>query len=127
MDTFDYPFHEVETENPESGFRGQFGNNYIFTTPPTDPDQRKFTLKFPMMMFFTDSNGTIDAGREPQFNMKHLINFYQAHKLWDTFLYNHPVHGTLEVKFDKPLKEPAVIKNGNGATKEFEVNLIEMP
>lgn len=127
MDIFDFPYHTVETENPDSGYRLQLGGSYVFSAPPSDPDQRTFTLHFPLMKFFVNGGGTIDATISPEINMMRLINFYLAHKLHASFLYNHPVHGEVEVKFNKPLKEPDGIVNGNGVTKEVTIELIEIP
>ncbi len=127
MELFDFPYHTVETKNPEAGYRGQLGGSYVFTSPPTDPDQRTFTLTFPAMQFFVDASKNLDALIYPQRNMKTLINFYLAHKMHESFLYNHPVHGQVEVKFSKPLEEPAGLPGGNGVVKEFSVELIEIP
>lgn len=127
LDVFDFPYHTVETENPDSGTRGQFGGSYLFTAPPTDPDQRIFTLHFPTMKFFLDEEGDIDSTVNPSYNMKRLIDFYIAHKTHASFRYDHPYHGTLEVKFYKALKEPEGIPKGNGAVKEFTLQFVEIP
>lgn len=127
METFDFPYHTVETDNPDSGYRVQLGGSYVFTTPPTDPDQRTFTLRFPVMKFFLNGSGVLDSTIKPEINMKRLIDFYQNHKLYKSFQYNHPIHGLLVVKFNKPLKEPEGIVNGDGATKEVTIELIETP
>lgn len=127
LETFDYPYHAFVTDNPDSGLRVQFGGSYIFSAPPTDPDQRIFTLSFNGMQFFTDGLGDLDDSIEPQKNMFNLIKFYQRHKLYKSFKYQHPVHGLLEVKFNKPLKEEAVLAGGYGVIKEFSVELIEIP
>lgn len=127
METFDFPYHTVEGENPESGFSAQMGGSYVFSVPPTDPDQRVFTLHFPVMKYYTDSNGLADSSVDPKLNMLALLNFYYAHKQWKSFIYNHPVHGPLEVKFKKPCPEPDGIEGGFGAVKEFQVVLVEQP
>lgn len=127
LEVFNYPYHSTQTENPESGFRGVMGKSYIFTAPPTDPDQRKFVLDFTTMKFFLDSEGDLTEDTEPEINMYNLINFYQRHKLYKSFQYQHPVHGLLEVKFNKPLMEPYVLPGGTGAVKAFTVELIEIP
>lgn len=127
LQDFDFPYHTVETKNPESGYRGQFGNSYVFTATPTDPDQRVFTLEFPTMKFFTDSEGAIDNAINPQYNMMTFIEFYQAHKLHTSFTYDHPVHGSMECKFFQPLVEPKGIPGGDGAVKEFTIQIVEVP
>lgn len=128
LDTFDFPYHLVETQNPESGTRIQLGGSYVFSSPPESPPQRTFVLSFPMMKFFLNpGTGLLDATIEPKYNMLALIQFYQAHLLHESFLYQHPVHGVVEVKFGKPLIEPKGKPGGIGATEAFEVEFIEIP
>lgn len=127
METFDFPYHSIKTENPESGFRGQFGQGYVFTTEPTDPDQRKFTLNFELMKFYLNDSAELDETISPTLNMLALIKFYQRHKLYKSFNYAHPVHGLLEVKFNKPLIEEEVMRGGFGIVKSFSLELIEIP
>lgn len=127
LELFDFPYHTFSTENPESGFRGQMGNSYVFTSAPTDPDQRKFVLAFPTMSFFLDADGIVSSTIKPQQNIYTLILFYQRHKLHKSFQYNHPLYGLLEVKFQKPLIEPAGIPGGNGVVNPFTIELIEIP
>ena len=127
MATFNFPMHKVATENPETGFRGQFGGAYVFTTPPVDPDQRVFKLTFEALQFFFDLNGNLDATQNPTYNMKALIDFYIAHKLHVSFTYEHPVHGSVEVKFNKPLSEPEGTTGGMGVVEGVELEFIEVP
>ena len=127
MEEFEFPYHTIETVNPESGFRGQFGNSYIFTAEPTAPDQRTFKLGFTGMKYFLNSGGNLDSTINADRNMKTLIDFYHEHKLHKNFLYNHPVYGMLTVKFNKPLPEPKTIGTGFMVVGEFEVELIEIP
>lgn len=126
METFNYPYHTVSTENPESGSRANFGGSYTFTTPPTDPDQRKFSLTLNGMRYITNDAGNVIDNINQNVNMYHLIKFYQRHKLWKTFKYIHPVHGELNVKFSKPLVEPEAERGGFGVVKEFSIELIEV-
>lgn len=126
-DQFDFPFHTVETQNPESSFRVQFGNSYVFTTEPDAPDQRIFQLSFQGLFYYTDEQGVVSIGPKPQLSMKALIDFYKAHKLWDAFQYNHPVHGLVVVRFNKPLTEPKAREGGTGFSEPFQIELIEVP
>ena len=127
LDTFNFPYHTFETQNPQSGVNLQLGGSYVFTTPPTDPDQRVFTLNFPAMIYFVGEDGFPDSVTEPTKNMKTLSDFYRNHKLHASFLYPHPVYGTLEVKFAKPLKEPKVADGGRGVVRDITVELVEIP
>lgn len=51
-ETFNFPYHKVRTEYPESGTRVQLGGNYIFTAPPNGPDLRRFTLSYETMFYY---------------------------------------------------------------------------
>lgn len=127
LETYNFPYFTIETENPESGVRVQLGGGYVFTTEPSDPDMRKFVLSYELMKFFTNEDDELDETINPTYNFFNLIKFYQRHKLHKSFRFNHPIHGELECKFGKPLKEPKGIKGGNGAVEGFEVELIEIP
>lgn len=127
MEVFPFAYHTYSTEYPESGNRMKFGNGYDFATEPTGPDQRIFVLSFPAMKYYELSGGGIDKTREPVVNMALLDDFYLAHKLWKSFIYPHPVYGELTVKFNKPLKIPEGIPQGDGAVKAFSIELIEQP
>lgn len=127
LELFDFPFHTVQTNNPESGMRGTMGGSYVFTAAPTDPDQRQFTLTFATMKYFFDSSNVLDETINPQYNMLALAQFYQRHKTYKSFHYEHPVYGTMECKFNKPLVEPESLPGGSGATKAVTVELIEIP
>ena len=126
METFNYPYHKTSTRNPESSGRIQFGNSYVFTSEPVAPDQRVFRLDFAGMKYYLDEHDAVEATTNSQFNMKSLIDFYGRHKLHKSFLYNHPVHGLKEVRFNIPLEEPTAREGGSGVTEAFTVELIEV-
>lgn len=126
MATFDFPYHNTpETIWPESSTRVQFGNSYVFTAPPSAPDQRIFRLFFPALKYYTDSGGAVDATIEPQLNLQALINFYEEHHLWKPFTYPHPVFGNVEVRFNKPLQVPQGKAGGGGVVEGISLEFIE--
>lgn len=127
MATFDFPYHQVETEYPETGTRVKLGGSYTFTAAPDAPGQRIFTLKFETMCYRVTAGGVIDATTQPQLNAAALEAFYKAHELWKTFDYVHPIYGTLKCKFNKPLKIPKGKVRGNGWLEAFDLELIEQP
>ena len=130
MDTYDFPYCTIDGENPTSGFTGQLGGSYVFTTPPTDPMQRIFTLHYPTMKYFVENGVIMSEVADPQkqrINMKALLEFYYAHELWDNFHFTHPIHGEMVVRFKTPVPEPEGIPNGNGCVKAFTVQLLEIP
>lgn len=126
METFNFPYHTFETINPESGVRVQMGGGYLFNAAPDSPDQRTFKLAFEGMKYYVDSLGEADETIEPTKNMKAISEFYRAHRMHVTFLYDHPVYGLLEVKFNKPLVEPKGKKGGSGVVEAFEIELLEI-
>lgn len=126
MKQFNFPYHTQSTEYPESGTRVQLGNSYVFTAPPSGPDMRRFRLSFPTMVYYVTGE-TIDLTKRPQLNLAVLEKFYNDHKMHKSFLYPHPVYGNVECKFFSPLKIPEGLPGGNGAVKDFTIELIEVP
>jgi hypothetical protein len=100
------------------GDQQKFGKGYQYAVKPLLPLQRTFILSFDAMQW----DGPV-AG----YDMQTLIDFYEAHELWDRFNYVHPKYGTLIVRFATPLAVPKSVKGGSGATEPFEVQLIEQP
>ena len=127
MDTFDFPFHKTRTQYPNSGDSMQLGNSYESVTKPSAPDQRLFVLNFAAMRYFHNSDGSVNNSVSPQVNYKKFQEFYEAHKLWDAFIYPHPVHGNLVVRFATPLADPEGLTGGDGVTGPFEIQLREQP
>lgn len=127
MAAFNFPYHRVATDYPESGFQINLGNSYTYAVGATSPDQRLFTLTFPTMAWFLDGGGNIDAAINPEYNLKALENHYNAHKRHITFTYDHPVYGVLNVRYRDPLRLPEGIPGGNGFCKDFKITLIEVP
>lgn len=127
LETFNFPYHTVETTNPDSSTRIQMGNSYIFSAAPSAPDQRSFKLYFKTMKVYETSGGAIDYVTDQAMNFMRLVQFYQTHKTYKSFLYPHPLHGTVEVKFKSPLVEPKGVEGGFGHTEAFDVEFIEIP
>lgn len=127
MDTYDFPYFTFETDNPDTGVRVQLGGGYVFAAEPPAPDQRSFTLHYPSMIYYVGDDGFPEAVTDPKKNMQTLANFYRDHKLHVPFLWVHPVYGEMVVRFNKPLKEPEGNKGGQGSTKGFDVEFIEVP
>lgn len=129
MLTFDFPYHLVpETDYPDSSVRVSFGRSWIFTAPPDAPDQRTFTLSFTGFKYYVDENGNIDHTTNANINnMAALEDFYQQVRLYDIFIYPHPVYGNVNVRFKDPLKVPKGVKGGDGVLEDFQISLIEVP
>lgn len=127
MAVFPCKYFTNATKYPESGARIQFGNSYVFTAPPTAPDQRSFILTLSGMQYFVASDGSIDRSEQPERNMAVLEDFYNDHKTYLSFQFEHPVYGMLNCKFARPLEIPTGIPGGNGVLESFEVELMEIP
>lgn len=127
METFDFPLHVVEDQYPESSATVRFGGGYQFASKPRGPDQITFKLSFDAMWFYESSPGVVDATVNPKINMQVLIDFYEAHRLYQPFIYPHPTRGNVVVRFAKPLAVPKGVKKGNGVLEAFQVELIQQP
>lgn len=121
METFPALYFSFGTKYPESGSRIQLGNSYQFDAPPSAPDQRVFLLTLRGMCYFDD------LVTEPGRNMGLLESFYVAHKRATSFLFDHPVYGSVVCKFLTPLSIPEGIAGGDGNLPDFQVELIEQP
>lgn len=126
METFDWPYFVIRTQYPESTIRFQFGRSYTFAVPPTSPDQRIFHLKFPTLVYF-ESAGVLDIATQPDLNLGRLEDFYNRHKMFQSFNFIHPAHGALVCKFNKPLEVPEGLPGGGGSVDEITLELIEIP
>lgn len=131
LQTFDFPYHGAPSDQyPESSNVVQFGKGYRYVTTPRGPDQIIFTLSFPGMFWYVQSNGTIDRSLNENRNMAALIDFYEAHRMHQYFLYNHPSRGEIRVRFYKPLVVPKTMRSDSrrmGVTEPFDVQLIYEP
>jgi phage-related protein len=104
--TFDFPYHRVQTEHPESSVQVRFGKGYQFASRPVGPNQLTLRLSFKKMFYFQNAAGVFVPTLEPQLNMLALEQFYEAHQLFEKFYYQHPTRGQLTCRFLKPLVTP---------------------
>lgn len=126
MATFPFPYFSVGDEYPESSTKVRFGRGYSFTSAPKGPDQIMFILSFEGMWFFVDEAGDVDETIEADRNMKALIDWYELYRCHAPFDFEHPLHGLVSVKFDKPLAWK-LVKNGRGLVEPFEIRLELQP
>lgn len=127
MAVFPCEYFTVQTKYPTSGTQVRLGNSYTYTAPPTAPDQRTFIVKVQGMQYFVASNGSIDTVTEPGRNMAVLEQFYNDHKMYMTFQFEHPVYGTVDCKFSRPLEIPEGVAGGTGVLPTFDIEFIEIP
>lgn len=127
MATFPCEYFLFSTKYPDSGSRIQLGNSYVYTSPPPAPDQRVFRLTLAGMQYFVTPEGVIDLFTSTSRNMAVLELFYNDHKLYLPFDFNHPVLGLVSCKFNRPLEIPQGMPGGNGVLESFELELIEIP
>ncbi|MBN9551300.1 MAG: hypothetical protein J0H31_21145 [Alphaproteobacteria bacterium] len=114
MQTFDFPFHLVEDQYPQSSTVIQFGGGYQFATKPNGPDQITFKLTFKAMWFYERSPGVVDRD-------------YEAHRLYEPFYYPHARRGLVVVRFAKPLQIPKGVEGGNGQLEQVNLEFTLQP
>ncbi len=129
METFDWPFFTIKTKYPDTTIRFQFGRSYLFAVPPASPDQRMFSLRFPTLIYLetTPGSGVLDLTTEPNLNLGRLEDFYNRHKMFQSFDFIHPAHGAMVCKFNMPLEVPDGIPGGFGSVEEVNLEFIEIP
>lgn len=127
METFPCAYFTFSTQYPESGTRIQLGRSYQYDAMPEAPDQRIFTLTLQGMYYFVNINDEIDHTILPERNIAVLEDFYNEHKRAKSFLFNHPVYGEVECKFNTPLEIPEGKAGANGLVENIQVELIEIP
>lgn len=125
MDTFDFPYHTLDVKYPESSIAVSFGGGYEFTSKPKAPDQVEYNVNFRAMFFFENS-GVLDLAKYPKANMAVLENFYNAHKMYEKFIYPHPTLGNITVRFAEPLAYK-IAEDGKGRVEAFSIKLKSQP
>ena len=128
MAVFDFPNHTMTTTFPR-GDSFKFGRGYEFASKPQLPLQRRFKLHFNGVVWYFNSNGTVNASTDLPNNAARLTAFYETHQSFEPFTYVHPLYGSLTVRFaaDAPLDLPKSKEGGSGMTDSFEVVLVEQP
>lgn len=138
MADFDYPYHTISDEYPESSSVIRFGNGYSFASKPKGPDQMLFHLNMIGFAWWVYSGATeIDRTVLPQINAAHLQDFYEARRMYTPFSYQHPTRGVVTVRFARPLPafksvrdavidRPDVNRRGH-VIEPFQIDLILLP
>lgn len=124
--TFAFPYHTLEVAHPESSVTVRFGRGWSFASKPKGPNQVTYRLKFRLMKFFLNPDGSFDKVTQPAINMALLEDFYLAHQLYEPFTYPHPALGNITVRFARPL-EYSIMEEGHGATEPFQLELLTQP
>lgn len=102
-------------------------NGWTFSARPISPMQRKFEVKVHGLRWYLNSDGTFDTTTDPTHNARLLELFYQDHEMWNTFTWNHPHLGALNVRFASPLSIPPGRENSGGLIDAFDMTLVEGP
>ena len=126
METYDFPYYVLEQKFPESSAKISFGGGYEFASKPAAPDQIIFMLNYETMVFYQAPGGELDIVTNPQLNMGKLQAFYEEHRLFEPFLFDHPIYGEVIVRFNKPLSWK-LRKGGRGTVEPFTIELLLQP
>lgn len=128
MENFDdFMLHKVKTDYQTSGTSITFGGGYSFDSDESYPILKKFTLSFNGYRYYLLPNGLVDHEKNKNVNnMAALEDFYNEHRMYKAFIYNHPVYGPVTVKFAEPLVIPEGITGGHGVLDKFNVVLREV-
>lgn len=127
MQTFNFPYHSIETVYPSSSQIVQFGRGYRFATKPRGPDQIVWNLTFPSMKWYLNSDNSVNLTTNPTRNVGKLEEFYNIHRLHEYFLYPHQTRGDVRVRFTTPLIIPVAALGGSGEVPGIKLSLIYEP
>lgn len=101
-------------------------NGWDFTAKPKIPYRREFKVRLDgMTWYLNDAANALDITTDPTHNAGKLLDFYKAHRMWDSFLFNHEYAGQIRVRFSKPVMIPAGLPDTGGYLDSLEVNLLE--
>lgn len=121
---------DVETEYKVNRANLSFDGSYQYATPREDAkrlrDLRVFTVTIPVMRYYFGSQGQLLIDYERATNFAWLEWMYNIHKTVKPFLFDHPVYGSLMVRFAEPLKVPKGTKGGQAALEGVSITLIEV-
>ena len=127
-DNFDnFMYHKRAFDYLQNTVSVTLGNGYTFVSKPTSPQLRKFHLTFSGYKYYIDKDGKIDhETNKNKNNMAALCDFYEAHNMYEPFIYNDEQFGAVLVRFSAPLKVPKPQGNGYGVVSDFEIELTEV-
>jgi hypothetical protein len=114
----------VETIPPDP-VQGVSMNGWAFVSKPQIPYQRRFKVTLHGMRWIMNSDGTYDVTTTPNTNARALEVFYQAHLIWDNFLFGHPHLGNLTCRFATAVTVPASPARNAGFLDPLEIMLVE--
>ena len=121
---------DVETEYKINRANLSFEGSYQYATPREDAkrlrDLRVFTVTIPIMRYYFGSQGQLLIDYERSTNFAWLEWMYNIHKTVKPFLFDHPIYGSLMVRFAEPLKVPKGIKGGQAALDSVGITLVEV-
>ncbi len=126
LDTFNFPYHTLSVDYPDSSAKIKFGRGYEFATKPEGPDQLTLTLNYDAMFFYESSPGVVDRARNTSINMQLMEDFYIDKRLYTKFYYPHPLWGNTIVRFQDPLKYK-IVKGGLGSVESFTLKMVTQP
>jgi hypothetical protein len=121
LQVFNFPMHKVSVEYPARGKAVTLGNNWDYTVKSHTPVAKKFTLTFAGMKFFEPTK--ILTAFQKRYSLQALEDFYLAHELHDSFLFEHERYGSVVVKFMQPLVIPEGLTGADGVHTGIQVSL----
>lgn len=123
-------YFDVETEYQVSRANLNFEGSYQYAAPLANPksakDLRVFNITIPAMRYYFGGQGELLVDYERSTNLAWLEWMYNIHKMVKPFLFDHPIYGSLKVRFAEPLKIPKGLKGGQSASESVGVRLIEV-
>lgn len=119
-------FFDIETEYQVARANLTLGQSYQYAQEPLTKDIRYFNITIPTMRYYLNADDSLNINYERATNLAWLEWMYNIHKLTKPFLFDHPIYGTLKVRFAEALKIPKGIKGGQACVDSVGLRLIEV-
>lgn len=99
-------------------------NGWDYTPKPPMPYRRRFKVILEGLRWYYLDNGNIDYATNVGQNAGVLETFYEGHRKYKPFNFDHERLGVLELRFDAPLSIPKALPDSGGLLAALEVQMI---
>lgn len=98
-------------------------NGWIYNPVPVLPYRPQYRITLEGLRWMFNSNGSLNTDNNG-YNAARLEAFYQEHRLYKPFNFQHEYEGLLEMTFASPVSVPKGLKDSDGLIEPLEITTI---